>query len=51
MRALGELAPHLPVELLSEALTIARSIEDSFSRAEAVSELTPHLPVELLSRR
>ena len=38
--------PHLPVELLSEVLTAARSIEDSFSRAEALGELAPRLPAE-----
>ena len=43
-QALGELAPHLPAELLSEALTAARSIEDGSDRARALGELAPHLP-------
>ena len=35
--------------MLAEALTVACSIEDSFSRVRALRELAPHLPVELLS--
>ena len=53
-RALGELAPHLPAELaaevLSDALTAARAIEDSYIRARALGGLAPHLPAELLLR-
>jgi hypothetical protein len=47
--ALGALAPHLPAELLAEALTVARAIEDSSSRAYVLEALAPHLPVELLA--
>jgi hypothetical protein len=51
-RTLGELAPHLPVELktevLSEALTAMRSIKNSFIHVRALGELAPHLPVEFL---
>ena len=50
VRALGELAPHLPVELLSKALTIARSIGDSFSRVRALGELAPQLSGNLLQQ-
>ena len=45
MRALRELAPHLPVELLSEALTAAQAIGTAF-RAEALGQLASHLPAE-----
>ena len=30
-------------------LTVARAIEDSYSRAQALGRLAPHLPAELLS--
>jgi len=46
VRALGELAPHLPAELLPEALTVARALENSSDRAEVLGELVPHLPAE-----
>ncbi len=38
-----ELAPHLPVTLLSQALTAARAIEDGAVRARALSGLVPLL--------
>jgi len=50
---LDALAPHLPLalraEVLSEALTVARTIEDSSARAQVLSALVPHLPPALLS--
>jgi NB-ARC domain/APAF-1 helical domain len=39
-----ELAAFLPQFLLSEALEIARGIQDDFSRAGALSKLASHLP-------
>src|SRR5262245_26464453 len=49
--ALGALARHLPealgAEVLSEALTLARSLKDSSQRARALEVLAPHLPGEL----
>jgi hypothetical protein len=47
--ALTGLAPHLPAELLSEALSAATQIRDESARAKALSGLAPHLPAELLS--
>src|SRR5262249_36957203 len=44
--ALGALAPCLPVELLPEALTVARSIESSSARAHALGMLAARLPGE-----
>ncbi|MGQ9827888.1 MAG: hypothetical protein ACUVSW_08490, partial [Roseiflexus sp.] len=40
--------PHLPAELLREALAAARAIGDEWTRAEALQWLAPHLPAELL---
>src|SRR5262249_37688385 len=34
-------------ELLREALAVARSLEDSWARMQALAALAPHLPVEL----
>ena len=52
MFALGGLAQYLPAkqsfEVLSEALTAARSIENCSARAEALGRLAPHLPTEFL---
>jgi hypothetical protein len=52
--ALGALAPHLPAELraevLPEALTVARSLEDSSSRAHALRELALQLSGNLLQQ-
>jgi hypothetical protein len=45
---LSALAAHLPPLLLGEAFTIACSIADESSRAEALRSLAPHLPAELL---
>jgi hypothetical protein len=55
--ALGALAPHLPPELqtqaLTEALTAARQLPETgflgSPRADALRDLAPHLPPELLS--
>ena len=48
---LDALAPHLPLalraEVLSEALTVARTIKDSSARAQVLSALAPHLPSAL----
>ena len=44
---LEELAPHLPNELLSEALEAARSIPSADDRSGALAALTPQLPEEL----
>ncbi len=41
-KALGVLAPHLPPELLAEALQVAPA------RADALSGLAPYLPPQLL---
>jgi hypothetical protein len=49
-QALGELAPYLPAELLSEALTVIRSIEDSCFRAQALGRLAPQLSGNLLQQ-
>jgi len=46
VRALGKLAPRLPVELLGEALTAARALEDSEGRAHILGALARRLPVE-----
>jgi hypothetical protein len=35
---------------MSEALTAARSIEDSYNRALVLGNLAPHLPVSLLQQ-
>jgi Tfp pilus assembly protein PilF len=44
-----ELAPHLPENLLSEALEVARGIQDEYLRANVLRRLAPHLPENLLS--
>jgi hypothetical protein len=46
LETLEELAPHLPAELLSEALQMARSTSDEKIRCSALAALTPHLPEE-----
>jgi hypothetical protein len=38
---LSRLAPHLPENLLSEALEVARGIQHEFNRAIVLSELAP----------
>ena len=50
VRALGKLAPRLPVELLGEALTAARALEDSEARARALGVLAPQLSGDLLQQ-
>jgi hypothetical protein len=45
-RVLSWLAPHLPPDLLGEALAAARSIADDWRRADVLSGLVPHLPEE-----
>ena len=45
---LRDLAKHLPVEILPEALSVAKEIEDKSYRAKALSELAKYLPIELL---
>ena len=47
-KALSELAPQLPPELLSEALAITREISDESYRASALGALAPHLTSALL---
>jgi hypothetical protein len=49
-RALTGLAPHLPPDLLAQALTTATAITDEDSRAEALGGLAPHLPPDLLAQ-
>ncbi|TAH48544.1 MAG: ATP-binding protein, partial [Chloroflexota bacterium] len=44
--ALGKLAPLLPRELLGDALTAARAIQDESYRANALSGLAAHLSAE-----
>jgi hypothetical protein len=50
LRALSALASHLPMEqraeVLADALTVAESIKDRFSRVHAFGRLAPHLPME-----
>jgi hypothetical protein len=48
--ALSDLAAHLPNELLSQALDVARGIQDESDRARVLSDLAAHLPNELLSQ-
>ncbi|NTV63492.1 MAG: hypothetical protein HGA65_08150 [Oscillochloris sp.] len=43
-KTLGQLAPHLPVELLPSALEVTRAIADGRGRARALGQLAPHLP-------
>jgi hypothetical protein len=40
---LGALAPHLPGNLLPQAVMIAQGIKDTSRRAEALRALAPHL--------
>ena len=47
-QALSKLAPHLPRELLPQALEAARAIGDEYDLAQALSDLAPHLPQQLL---
>jgi hypothetical protein len=49
-RALGDLAPHLPPDLLSQALAAATALTDDADRAVALTGLAPHLPPDLLSQ-
>jgi len=44
---LAGLAPHLPEDLLVEALEAARGIASEWRRADALAALAPHLPKEL----
>jgi hypothetical protein len=43
-QAIKTLAPHLPADLLTEALTAATAITNHRYRAEALTALAPHLP-------
>jgi len=43
------LAPHLPPDLLTEALATARTIRSDETRSEALAKLAPHLSVPLLT--
>jgi hypothetical protein len=45
-QALTFVAPHLPADLLAEALAAATAIADDRSRAQALTGLVPHLPAE-----
>lgn len=47
---LTSLVPHLPPELLPEALDTATAIGSPRRQAEALAALAPHLPPELLER-
>jgi hypothetical protein len=49
-QALAELAPHLPPDLLAQALETATAITDDDARAQALTGLAPHLPPDLLAR-
>jgi hypothetical protein len=49
-QSIQALAPHLPPDLLIEALAIARAIcHDDWMRAEVILTLVPHLPPGLLT--
>ena len=48
--ALEKLAPHLPENLLDQALPAAREIGIESARAEALAALAPHLPPDLLAQ-
>ncbi|NJR61721.1 MAG: hypothetical protein HC769_24535 [Cyanobacteria bacterium CRU_2_1] len=41
---MSEIAPHLPIELLQQALVDARSTKDASNRASYLAGLAPHLP-------
>ena len=45
-KTLAALAPHLPAELLADALSAAKTIGDEQYRAAALAALAPHLPAE-----
>ena len=47
---LGALAPHLPADLLAQALTAATTLTSDYYRAEALGALAPHLPAGLLAQ-
>ena len=49
-RALSGMAPSMPEPLLAAALELANSVEDEWSRAEALSALVSHLDEHLLMR-
>jgi hypothetical protein len=49
-QALVALAPHLPQELLAQALTVAQAIRSEEHRAEALVGMAPHLPKALLAQ-
>jgi len=46
-KALRALAPHLPSDMLPEALAAARAITNEYYRAEGLTALVPHLPSEM----
>jgi hypothetical protein len=46
-QALTSLAPHLPPELLTQALSLASAITDGSVRAHVLIGLVPHLPPDL----
>jgi hypothetical protein len=48
--ALTALVPHLPLDLLAQALTAATAITDEGSRAAVLAALAPHLPSDLLAQ-
>ena len=48
--ALAGLAPHLPADLLAQALVAVTAITNDYSRTEALAVLAPHLPADLLAQ-
>ncbi|NPA91581.1 MAG: hypothetical protein GXO55_09070, partial [Chloroflexi bacterium] len=48
--ALAALAPHLPEDLMAQALGAARMIASDRYRAEALAALAPHLPQDLMAQ-
>jgi hypothetical protein len=49
-RALARLAPHLPSDLLPQALEAATGITDEFFRGQVLAVLAPYLPSDLLAQ-
>jgi hypothetical protein len=49
-KALAALVPHLPADLLAEAVDVAVALRLDFIRTRALSVLAPHLPPDLLAR-
>jgi len=45
-----QVAPHLPPDLLAQALTAAAALTDDYSRGLALARLAPHLPPDLLAQ-